>query len=151
MREIDTVTVKGSIKPVRLFTIDLKTNNLIPEEDPLRDLGIRDKKTVRDELRKNLFRRLNCGEVSTWQEISRDQDFIEMRQKVDIKFEYTFSVAYKAYIAGNWKKAGDELKKLIKIRPSDGPTRTLHSIVVDEAKCVAPKDWAGYRPLTRKS
>ena len=66
LREIDTVTVKGSIKPVRLFTIDLHTSNLVPEEDPLRDLCIRDKKTVRDELRKNLFRRLNCGEVSTW-------------------------------------------------------------------------------------
>jgi len=34
-REIDTVTVKGSIKPMRLFTIDIQTDDLEPIDDPL--------------------------------------------------------------------------------------------------------------------
>ena len=33
MREIDTVTVKGSIRPVRLFTIDLDTEDMVVEDD----------------------------------------------------------------------------------------------------------------------
>ena len=47
-REIDTVTVKGSIKPVRLFTIDIDTDNLEPSKDPLLNKRLRDKKTLRD-------------------------------------------------------------------------------------------------------
>ena len=47
-REIDTVTVKGSIKPVRLFTIDIDTDNLEPTKDPLLNKRLRDKKTLRD-------------------------------------------------------------------------------------------------------
>jgi class 3 adenylate cyclase len=34
-REIDTVTVKGSIRPIRLFTIDIFVDDMIPTTDPL--------------------------------------------------------------------------------------------------------------------
>lgn len=151
LREIDTVTVKGSIKPIRLFTICLETDNLEAMDDPMEFLSIREKKAVRDEMRKTLFKKLNSGEMSTWQEISRDKEFIEMRKDVDIKFEHCFSQAYKMYIAGDWSKAGPEFAKLAKIRPRDGPTTALSEIINDDYKGVAPADWKGYRPLTRKS
>jgi class 3 adenylate cyclase len=47
-REIDTVTVKGSIKPMRLFTIDIQTEDLVPQKDPITCKYLRDKKIIRD-------------------------------------------------------------------------------------------------------
>lgn len=35
LREIDTVTVKGSIKPMRLYTITINTEDLVATEDPM--------------------------------------------------------------------------------------------------------------------
>jgi hypothetical protein len=47
-REIDTVTVKGSIKPMRLFTIDIQTDDLDNQKDPITCKNMRDKKIIRD-------------------------------------------------------------------------------------------------------
>ena len=129
----------------------MDTQGLKPEVDPMINLSIREKKSVRDELRKDLFKKLNSGELTTWQEISRDEDFKEMRRNSNIKFEFSFSVAYKAYLAGNWKKAGADFKKLLDQRPKDGPTRTLYNIIVEENNSVTPIWWRGVRPLTRKT
>ena len=93
----------------------------------------------------------DIGEMSTWQEISRDKEFLEMRRNVDIKFEHVFAQAYKSYIAGDWAAAGAEFERLHRVRPEDGPTAALTEIIVDQHKGVAPADWKGYRPLTRKS
>jgi class 3 adenylate cyclase len=57
-REIDCVTVKGSIRPMRLFTIDMQTDDLEPVDDPMAGKAIKDKKAIRDQMRKDLFRRL---------------------------------------------------------------------------------------------
>ena len=48
-REIDTVTVKGSIKPTRLFTVDINTDLLKEKEDKLFNLSLHDRKKVRDQ------------------------------------------------------------------------------------------------------
>jgi len=87
-REIDTVTVKGSIKPIKLFTIDLQTDDLETMDDPLYNLPIREKKQVRDEVRKRLFEKLYEKQTTTWQEFNNDKDFLELRKKSDAKFEY---------------------------------------------------------------
>jgi hypothetical protein len=50
-REIDTVTVKGSIKPMRLFTIDLSFEDLRPENDIMVNKKLKLKKKIRDDLR----------------------------------------------------------------------------------------------------
>jgi len=46
-REIDTVTVKGSVKPVRLFTIDIDINDLTPVYDPFILKSLSEKKIIR--------------------------------------------------------------------------------------------------------
>lgn len=47
-REIDTVTVKGSIKPMRLYTIDIDITHLEPSKDPMSNKRLKDKKALRD-------------------------------------------------------------------------------------------------------
>jgi len=69
MREVDTVTVKGSIRPMRLFTIDVSIKGMIPTEDPLSGKSHKEKKTIRGEKRKTLFERLKTNQTTTWNEL----------------------------------------------------------------------------------
>ena len=73
---------------MRLFTIDIQTDDLEPIDDPLQDLSIKEKKEVRDEIRKRIFQRFASGESTTWQEFEEDTDFQELRKRADPKFEY---------------------------------------------------------------
>ena len=87
MREIDTVTVKGSIKPMRLFTIDMQTDDLQRVDDPMGGLSIKEKKQIRDQMKSDLIKRLYSGDVTTWDEFNADHDFNELRKKVDENYE----------------------------------------------------------------
>ena len=57
-REIDTVTVKGSIKPMQLYTIDINVDDLMPTQDPMFKKKIKDKKAIRDAMRDKMFQDL---------------------------------------------------------------------------------------------
>lgn len=65
-REIDTVTVKGSIKPMQLYTIDLNVDDMQPTKDPMSGKKIKDKKAMRDAMRDRMFQELFSGEKTTW-------------------------------------------------------------------------------------
>jgi len=47
-REIDTVTVKGSIQPVRLFTVDVDFERLHEKKFKLEHYNIKEKRKIRD-------------------------------------------------------------------------------------------------------
>lgn len=51
---------------MRLFTIDIQTDDLEQVDDPLANKSIREKKAIRDQMRKDLFKRLYSGKVTTW-------------------------------------------------------------------------------------
>ena len=51
---------------MRLFTVDIQTDDLEPSEDPLIDVPIREKKAIRDEMRRRLHQQLSKGETTTW-------------------------------------------------------------------------------------
>lgn len=53
-REIDKVTVKGSIQPITLFTIDLDYNGLTVKIDNYLDYPVKEKKAVSDKRTKML-------------------------------------------------------------------------------------------------
>lgn len=109
LREIDTVTVVGSVYPMRLFTVDIQTDDLEPSDDPLADVPIREKKAIRDEMRRRLHEQLYKSETTTWDEFQKDKDIYELRKNVDQKYERRFAEAYKQYIAGDWASAGSTI------------------------------------------
>jgi len=150
LREIDTVTVVGSVCPMRLFTVDIQTDDLEPSDDPLADVPIREKKAIRDEMRRRLHEQLYKGETTTWDEFQKDKDIYELRKNVDQKYERRFAEAYKQYIAADWASAGATIQKLLELRPKDGPAASLNRIINIEGKAVAPSDWPGWRALTSK-
>lgn len=149
-REIDTVTVKGSIKPMRMYTITIDYEHLLPSVDENLEKPIKVKKKDRDAQKVQLFQMLNTGNTTTWEVISSDQDFAELRKFVKPEFETKFKDAYRLYIKGEWGASGDLLEELIKEREHDGPTRNLYKNVVTKANKQCPSDWKGFRALTSK-
>jgi len=109
-REIDTVTVKGSIRPVRLFTVDVFVEDMIATQDPLTSKSMKERKSIRDKTRKVFFQRLYSGQSTTWKELTQDFELIELRRKHDKNFDELFARAYRAYLEGNWAVAGKSLK-----------------------------------------
>lgn len=150
LREIDTVTVVGSVYPMRLFTVDIQTDDMKPSDDPLADVPVREKKAIRDAMRRRLQEQLYRGETTTWDEFQKDKDITELRKKVEESYERSFAEAYKQYIAGDWASAGPAFKKLKELRPNDGPVASLNKIINIQHKGIAPSDWQGWRALTSK-
>ena len=75
---------------MRLYTVDIQTNNLEIIDDPMLNMKIKEKKAIRDKLRKDMFKQLLTGKITTWQEFSKDPDFKEMRKGHSSAFEKEF-------------------------------------------------------------
>ena len=111
-REIDRVTVKGSIKPIRLYTVKLFLDNLMPERDVLLRIDLKHKKDVRKEAKRRVLNKIESEDQTTWNILSNDQDFKEMRRKLSADFEKKFYRAYKHYILGDWQQAAEIIEEL---------------------------------------
>jgi class 3 adenylate cyclase len=133
LRHIDTVTVKGSIQPVELHTVDLDVARLIvhSEESPrgkmlagpisrqTSQLGEEPPKSVQDEetlqsrnqkieerkLRKDLRMDLKRKIKTTAQLLSSDKDFEDMRKSFPKEFFESWKEGFKHYIEGRWEEA----------------------------------------------
>ena len=121
-REIDTVTVKGSIRPVRLFTVDVHTEGLVEQRDRFARLPNKMKKREYERERMDMWSKLDRGRKTSLQLIQADNDFQELRRNYNQAFADQFSKAYRHYKEGNFPLAYTELEKTLEISPSDGPT-----------------------------
>jgi len=135
---------------MRLYTITIQTNDLEMLDDPMKDKSIKEKKSIRDLLREDLFNKLNTGKTTTWHEINTDSDFLELRKNVDPKFEALFEKCYKAYLKGDWKSAGTDAATLVEMRPDDGPSISLNKTINIRYGGKTPANWVGVRELTSK-
>ena len=93
-REVDTVTVKGSVIPIRLFTVDIDFDGLSEKKDRLQGLSLDAKKKIRDHDKKELLSKIEKGHSSTWELFSTDKDFKEMRKTYDKYFVKKFNEGY---------------------------------------------------------
>ncbi len=148
-RQIDCVTVKGSIKPLELWTVDLWFDDLEEKEDRLKGLGIKEKKSVRDKEKRSILDKVFYGKKTPYQILINDKEFIEMRQKIDSVFQSKYEQAYQKYISGDWASAEDLFAQCLKLDPKDGPTITLKGYIED-LNGRAPDNWKGFRELTEK-
>ena len=147
-REIDTVTVKGSIKPMRLFTIDVNEDRMEEVHDRFIKLPNKDKKKILDREKYVVWHALKNRSMSTVSLIKNDGDFIELRSGYSKVFHKKFNEGYAAYKSGNWKVAKEIFGACVKEK-NDGPSKTLMSYM-GRFNFKAPKDWKGYRALTEK-
>jgi Adenylate and Guanylate cyclase catalytic domain len=80
-REIDCVTVKGSIKPTRLFTVNLDPESCTEVKDKHRGKSVAEKKLFKKQQRKKLWEQTLLKEQKkTYDLITEDPDWQELRQ-----------------------------------------------------------------------
>jgi len=73
-REIDTITVKGSIKPVRIFTVDVAFDSLDEVRDRFMKLPNKMKKREHERERQDTWTKLERSRKTTKMIIDRDGD-----------------------------------------------------------------------------
>ena len=149
-REIDRVTVKGSKKPVGLFTVDVDINVLTPsEEKGYTKQELRDKhKIAKSNILTSIFDPEDGIKASVL--FDNDKDLFKMTENVVYgTFRNTFTDAFDNYIKGDWGACKSKLDECFNQRPDDGPSTTLVG-VLKENNFMAPSDWKGYRELTEK-
>jgi len=68
---------------------------------------------------------------------------------VNRTFIHLYNQAVAQYLAGDWAKAKVQFERLKKMKPDDKPTQVLLEFM-REHNFLAPADWKGYRPLSKK-
>ena len=153
LREIDVVTVKGSIKPIKLFTVDVRYDEIAEVADRYKKLVMKEKKRMLDREKFVLWESLKRRAMSTISVFRNDIDFTDLRKDYNKEFAKNWQEAYKHYIGGDWAMAHRLLKDGQAMVPSDGPSKTLIRVIERMSKRPgfnAPDDWQGYRALTEK-
>jgi len=174
-RQIDTVFVKGSKKPVGLFTVDmaigrLSVVNLMDGIDH-KSFTVRRKYEVR-QIREMKKTRKWSDEYEAYRELLDDPDITEMRAPYTKEFYRRFAMAFRNYIAGEWVVAREMLEITATMLISkdvldedraaymaksdkmqmilvDQPSQTLLDYMA-QFDYIAPDNWEGCRALTAK-
>ncbi|CAD8159659.1 unnamed protein product [Paramecium pentaurelia] len=146
LRQIDMVTVKGSVRPIGLHTIDIEADNLPSSKE---DYSQNEKFQVMDQKRQIFVNQIEAGEFKSENHLNRNKDLILIMNNFNPEFQAQFSQGFQGYLLGNWKEAQMWFEKARLIKPNDGPISTLLT-VMNEYSFKAPSDWKGYRELTEK-
>ncbi|KAG9414101.1 hypothetical protein AC1031_013308 [Aphanomyces cochlioides] len=124
-RLIDCVTVKGSEKPLSLYTFDV-CNGLEPKHVNL-----------------GMLVDHNCNfndGITALQELQMD---------MPTEFRSTFDTGVSKYLEGRWCEAKALIEQALLLLPEDGPSLCLLR-VMKENNYQAPVTWGGYRILKEK-
>ena len=154
-RKIDVVTLKGSEKPIDLYTVDLNKNikpgKLMSKKDRM---SLREKMDYYGQKKRKLWRKYeNAQKEKTIGEIyfkeSKGFKQILTHKKGDL-FYSNFEEGLQHYIDGDWEEASTFLYRALYLDNSDGPTKTILEYI-KKLNYKAPDDWDGYRVLTSKT
>ena len=151
MRMIDRVTFKGSAEPMKIYTFDLNTNNLLITSPQSSRMGNNKKKVrvdqilAREELRKDMW----SNAYQSVRILKDDQNLREMLVIKNPDFVYAFETAVADYLNGQWEIAREGFIKALKLKQGDGPCLNLIHFI-EEYGNKAPATWEGYRKLLEK-
>ena len=154
-RKIDIVTLKGSEKPVSLYTVDINRNihpgKIISKKDRM---TLTERRSYYALKKKKLWHKY----LEQKSKISLGESYLKqskgLRQllkptKSDM-FYTCFEDGFNDYIDGEWKEAAQFLEKARYLDKSDGPTKTILSYI-KSLNLKPPDNWDGYRVLTSKT
>lgn len=151
LRQVDKVTVKGSQKPLGLYTIDMNLNGL--SEKPVDPLVKKDPKLTNHKKKKKvLMTKLENDEMKSRRFIENDELLVKVLTQDDddlyFAFREWFAKGMEEYFDGRWKSAKESFKKAYEMR-IDAPIVTLLKYMED-LNFSKPDSWKGYRELTEK-
>jgi hypothetical protein len=149
MRRIDRVTVKGSVKPVDLYTLDMDLSSFVVGAKPALDFSKEEliernkakKKDIRDK-----YINGNDGAICLWKEKS---SLLRAIRAAEGSYRKVFDEGLKAYTEGNWSIAKEKFDLTLKMRAQDGPSLALLRYM-KSLQFQKPEEWKGYRMLTEK-
>jgi len=147
-REVDRVTVKGSKKPIGLFTIDLLIDNLVITENKYPKKP-NQKKIDHMRSKNNIMELVYSSTFKSAFFFELDNDLLLMTGEVSIELKNKFNDAFQLYIKGDWAESRAKFTECLEINPTDGPTNTLMKVMAEKGFQSEP-DWPGYRELTEK-
>ena len=124
-RQIDKVTVKGSLQPMGLFTCDIV--NFIPH--------FAEPEVLSDGTRAPFD--FDGQEMNAVQAGLPDGFFDKCKDAMQL------------YLAGDWELCKQQLEEILVTKPEDGPTVSLLA-VLEGYGYKAPENWKGFRELTEK-
>lgn len=153
LREVDVIKVKGSDEPIKIFTVDVQTEDIAEVTDRFKKLIIKEKKRMLEREKFVLWESLKRKAMSTISVFRSDNDFSDLRKNYNKIFNAKWREAYRAYINGDWADAHRMLKEGQEICPDDGPTKTILRVIDNMSVRPgynAPTDWQGWRALTEK-
>jgi class 3 adenylate cyclase len=147
-RLIDVVAVKGSIKPIQMYTIDVNLSKL-PKDNKKKNPNV--KKRIEKLLREKEYLHAEGKRTGNFIEyILNTPPFKRLLSPFRPKlFNDTFKDAIDNYISGDWQQSGNLLEKCMEIDPQDGPTKTIYEYIKG-LNFIKPDDWKGFRALTNK-
>ena len=149
-RLIDCVTLKGSVTPVKLYTIDV--NKSIPKgKSKQKKMSDKEKRAQNEYKKTQMFDDMKKYDKSidiVYMDKSKGMRNLLKNPKSEV-FLMCFKKGYDNYIKGNWNKAYSLLKQALFIDWNDGPTNALIKYI-EKFNCKAPEDWKGYRALSSK-
>lgn len=147
-RIIDIVTVKGSLEPIKLYTVDLNEEALKPYRKERKDFSDKYKREKQVLIKKAM--KASLDEQSLTKQILNKKQFKRLLNDArPVEFYIAFNSAFKYYVEGDWKKAKGFFIKCMLIYENDGPVNTLYEFI-KSFEFVSPVDWRGYRSLTSK-
>lgn len=154
-REIDRVTVKGSVKPMGLFTIDVEVEKLKQKEG--RGGGRLEEKERHIMKKNNIFQQffMSLCEGSEEKQMKASM-FFEFDESLVTITRNAFGVArnlfgkgFRNYVEGRWRESRECFEQSLVVSPWDGPTVTLLNFMKSYG-FEKPGSWQGFRELVEK-
>ena len=136
-RLIDIVTVKGSVNPIRIYTVDINNDMKVKYEESNKFHHIALKEKVNFSKLKNILKKPSFNQL------------LNVKRSNPEEFKRNFSEGITNYLNGSWKNAAYNLHLCNNIDNNDGPTKFLLGFM-NKYSNLAPESWQGYRELTSK-
>jgi len=146
-RHIDTITVKGSIKPVRVYTCDVNHSDEIGISKDRSDMTRQHKRVRQQKKKKAMYKLMMREKASTLWETDKELKFVVSHH--DPEFMALFRNGFDCYVKGDWATGKKRFEECLAMNPDDGPSKTLLSVLKSH-DCIPPDEWDGYRVLTEK-
>ena len=146
-RKIDVVTVKGSKRPLGLYTVDLDFSKLpFKQESSKPPLEIREINALK---KMAVGVGLANGTFKFEELFMYDKDLMFAYESLNIDFRQCFQLGVESYLRGEWKEAAEWLEKALCYKEEDGPCRTLIAFM-EKFQFEKGEDWKGFRELVEK-
>lgn len=146
-RLIDIVTLKGSIEPIKLYTVDVN-ENLKPSKNIRRDFSC--KITRENQCLKKIKMQKYSENFSITKLILEKKQFKKLLKNArPERFLKEYNLALKYYSSGQWDKSKLFLDMCVKLYENDGPVKMIYEYM-ESFNFISPFDWKGFRALTSK-